>query len=151
MRIILSICLGLMFSFGFSQDKIYDFPDKESVFIGGAGALQKYISENVEYPEKAIENNVEGKVFVAFVVEKDGTVTTINIERGVDELLNFEARRLVQNSSKMWVPGEMKGEVVRTRVRLPINFTIHADSDKKESTEPKNQEVIKVIVPTQVD
>lgn len=103
---------------------IIDFPDVEATFMGGAAAMQKWIAENVQYPQTAIEMNEQGKVYLSFVVEPDGSITNITIERGVSGDLDKEAKRLVRKMPK-WVPGEAKGKKARTRCRLPINFTLN--------------------------
>jgi len=103
---------------------IIEFPDVEATFLGGAAAMQKWIAENVQYPQTAIEMNEQGKVYLSFVVEPDGSITNITIERGVSGDLDKEAKRLVRKMPK-WAPGEAKGKKARTRCRLPINFTLN--------------------------
>ncbi len=103
---------------------IIDFPDVEATFMGGAAAMQKWIAENVQYPQTAIEMNEQGKVYLSFVVEPDGSISNIAIERGVSGDLDKEAKRLVRKMPK-WSPGEAKGKKARTRCRLPINFTLN--------------------------
>ncbi len=103
---------------------IIDFPDVEATFMGGAAAMQKWIAENVQYPQTAIEMNEEGKVYLSFVVEPDGSISNITIDRGVSSDLDKEAKRLVRKMPN-WSPGEAKGKKARTRCRLPINFTLN--------------------------
>lgn len=106
------------------EEEIIDFPDTEASFPGGAAALQKWISEKVQYPQTSIEMNEQGKVYLSFVVEPDGSITNIAVERGVSNDLDKEAKRVVRAMPK-WSPGEAKGKKVRTRCRLPINFTLN--------------------------
>lgn len=106
------------------EEEIIDFPDVEASFPGGAAALQKWIGENVQYPQTSIEMNEQGKVYLSFVVEPDGSITNIAVERGVSNDLDKEAKRVVRKMPK-WAPGEAKGKKVRTRCRLPINFTLN--------------------------
>ncbi len=104
--------------------EIVDFPDVEATFPGGAAAMKKWIQENVQYPEISKELGDQGRVYVTFVVEPDGTITGIDVMRGgLTEELNREAKRLVRNMPK-WEAGEVKGEKVRARCRLPITFTL---------------------------
>ncbi len=103
---------------------VIDFPDVEATFIGGAAAMQKWIAENVQYPQASIQMNEQGKVYLSFVVELDGSISNIAIERGVSGDLDKEAKRLVRKMPK-WSPGEAKGKKARTRCRLPINFTLN--------------------------
>lgn len=105
------------------EAEIIDFPDVEAEFPGGAAELQKWINANVQYPETAIEMEDQGKVYLSFVVEPDGSITNIAIERGVTKELDREAKRVVRKMPK-WNPGEAGGRKVRTRCRLPIVFTL---------------------------
>lgn len=107
-------------------EEVIDFPDKEAQFPGGTGELQKYIMENVKYPTEALEKGIQGRVYLSFIVEKDGSLSQIKVERGVSEELDREAKRVVR-AMPNWEPGEAAGMVVRTRCRLPIAFVL---SDK---------------------
>lgn len=104
-------------------EEIIEFPDVEASFPGGAAALKQFIRDNVVYPEMAMEMNEQGKVYLSFVVEKDGSITNIKVERGVSSDLDREAKRVVRSMPK-WVPGETKGKSVRTKCSLPIVFVI---------------------------
>lgn len=105
------------------EEEIIEFPDLEATFPGGVLEMKKWISQNVTYPDISIEMNEQGKVYVSFIVEKDGRITNIEIQRGVSDDLNKEAKRVVRNMPS-WNPGETKGERVRTKCSLPINFEI---------------------------
>lgn len=102
---------------------IVDYPDQEAVFPGGMAAMQKFLAENVKYPEVSMEMGDQGKVFVEFVVDRDGSITQVKVLRGVSREIDTEARRVVRTMPK-WAPGEANGEPVRTRCRIPINFTL---------------------------
>lgn len=104
-------------------EEIIEFPDVEAAFPGGAAALKQFIRDNVVYPEMAMEMNEQGKVYLSFVVEKDGSISNIKVERGVSADLDREAKRVVR-SMPNWVPGEQKGKSVRTKCSLPIVFVI---------------------------
>lgn len=104
-------------------EDILENVDKEASFVGGFNELTKYIFSNINYPQEAIEFNEQGKVYLSFVVEKDGSISNIVVERGVSNTLDREAKRIV-NSFPNWVAGEIKMQKVRTRVRLPINFVL---------------------------
>ena len=103
--------------------EIVEFPDVEASFVGGAAAMKKWIQENVVYPEISRELGDQGRVYVSFVVEQDGTITGIDIPRSLTTELDREAKRLVREMPK-WTPGSVKGENVRSRCRLPITFTL---------------------------
>ena len=102
---------------------IVDYPDKEAEFPGGAAAMKQFLADNIKYPEIAMEMGDQGKVFIEFVVEKDGSITQIKILRGVSREIDLEAKRVVRDMPK-WTPAESKGESVRARCRIPINFIL---------------------------
>ncbi len=106
------------------EQPIIDFPDVEASFLGGAAAMQRWIAENVIYPQSSIEMNEQGRVYLSFVVESDGSLSNIEIERGVSQDLDKEAKRLIRKMPN-WEAGEAKGKKARTRCRLPINFTLN--------------------------
>ena len=103
---------------------VVDFPDVEAKFPGGAAAMMKWINDNVKYPQTSIEMNEQGRVFLQFIVEKDGSITNVKVDRGVSLDLDREAKRVIRNMPK-WVPGEIGGRSIRARCRLPINFQLN--------------------------
>jgi protein TonB len=105
------------------EEEVIEFPDVEAEFIGGPQALMKYIVTNIQYPSTSIEMNEQGKVYLSFVVEPDGSITNVVVERGVSPDLDREAKRVVRSMPK-WKPGESKAKKSRTRCRLPINFQL---------------------------
>jgi protein TonB len=92
-------------------------------FPGGQLALRTFIAQSIKYPVIAQENGIQGKVFINFVVEKDGTVTKATVFRGVDPSLDKEALRVV-NSLPRWKPGKQGGKPVRVSYTVPINFQL---------------------------
>ena len=90
----------------------------------GFSALTKYLQDNVEYPTMAKEYDITGKVFVQFVVEKNGKVTNVKLQRGVDKSLDEEALRVVK-SFPDWNPGKQRGKAVRVYFTVPINFNLN--------------------------
>lgn len=105
------------------EAEIIDFPDVEATFPGGAAEMQKWINSNVQYPQTSIEMNEQGRVYLSFVVEPDGEISNVEVERGVSADLDKEAKRVVRKMPK-WTAGEAGGKKVRTRCRLPIIFTL---------------------------
>lgn len=105
------------------QAEIVDFPEVDAAFPGGAAAMTKWIQENVVYPEISRELGDQGRVYVSFVVETDGSISGVDVLRSVTPELDKEAKRLVR-SMPAWQPGEVKGDKVRARCRLPITFTL---------------------------
>lgn len=87
------------------------------------GNVSKWIAKNVKYPVLAMENGIQGKVFIQFVIERDGSITDVKVARGVDASLDKEAVRVVQSMPK-WKPGKQRGKPVRVAYTLPINFQL---------------------------
>lgn len=106
-------------TFSFASDK--DGLIKKASFPGGNEALASYLQANVKYPESAVKNNEIGKVFVSFVVETDGSIQNVKVEKGVTNALDEEAMRVVRNMPK-WTPAMKDGKEVRTALTLPIVF-----------------------------
>lgn len=98
-------------------DQLPKFPD------GGNPAFAKYLSQNIKYPQIAKENNIEGRVLVSFIVEKDGTLTDIKVLRDIGYSCGEEALRVLKTSPK-WVPGIQDGKAVRVAYTCPIAFNI---------------------------
>ena len=104
-------------------DRIYTEPEQMPQFPGGLDGLMEYLSTNIVYPPVAAEKNIQGKVLVQFVVEKDGSVGEIKILRSVDINLDYEAIRLCKGMPK-FEPGLVNGQPVRVWYTLPINFKL---------------------------
>ena len=92
-------------------------------FKGGKQGLVKYLSENIRYPESARRKNIEGKVFVSFVVGSDGKVKDCKIAKSVSSELDKEALRVIKRMPK-WKPGEQHGKPIPVSYTLPINFKL---------------------------
>ena len=90
--------------------------------------LQSWVYKYLKYPPAAIQQNLQGQVLVSFIVEKDGTVTNVAVEHGVDDLLDEEAVRVIEISPK-WIPGQIKGNKVRTRIVVPVEFRLSSKWD----------------------
>ena len=87
------------------------------------GSPGEWVSRNIKYPEKAWKEKRTGKVYVQFIIEKDGTVTNVRIVRSVDAELDQEAVRVV-SSMPRWTPGKQRGKPVRVSFTLPIDFQL---------------------------
>ena len=93
-------------------------------FPGGDAALMKFISDNVRYPAIAQENGIQGRAICQFTVEKDGSISDIQIVRSAgDETLDKEAKRVIKSMPK-WSPGKQRGKAVRVSYTIPINFRL---------------------------
>jgi len=115
---------------GYSNDPIVPVEKEPEVFVeempafpGGDGELLKFLSANIKYPQDAINNNVEGRVVVRFVVSADGTVKRLEIMKGVDPLLDREAMRVVSLLPK-WKPGKQNGQPVPVWFFVPVTFQL---------------------------
>lgn len=106
-----------------AEEKILDFAPVEPEFIGGEAAMQAWIADHIEYPPLAAEMGQEGKVYVQFVVNKNGSIEQVQIRQGVSDALDAEAKRVVKKMPK-WKPGENAGKPVRVRFTLPIHFRL---------------------------
>lgn len=107
----------------FDDGRIDPLPKIDAKYDGGYVAMMNKINSVQDYPDIDVELGNQGTVNVSFIVEKDGSITGIKIDRGVSETLDREAVRIVQSFPK-WIPGEDSYGVVRTRVRLPIKFLL---------------------------
>ena len=105
------------------EEEIFLVVEEDAEFPGGLEALSKYLSENIKYPQLAKENNIEGRVFVSFVVEKDGRVGNIKILRDIGGGCGAEAVRVVKSMPR-WKPGKQRGKPVRSQFNLPVNFSL---------------------------
>ncbi len=110
---------------GKSDNKLYDLGTVQSVpeFVGGQKALAKYLKSNLKYPLSAQENNVQGKVYISFVVNKNGGLTDLKIIKGIGNGCDEEAMRVLK-SSPAWKPGMNDNKAVRTSYTLPITFQL---------------------------
>ncbi len=105
------------------KDSIYQIPEKQPVPPGGMMGLRYYLAKNIKYPQEAVTNDVQGKVYVRFVVNKKGLIENVQVLRGVHPLLDKEALRVVKNMPK-WKPGEQAGRPVSVWFTVPIVFVL---------------------------
>lgn len=105
-------------------DRVYVFVDKKPQFPGGDVALMRFLSKNIVYPSIAQEMGIQGKVFVEFVVNKNGDIINITILKGVDRSLDAEALRVVKKMPQ-WEAGSQNGKTVNVSYRLPISFRLN--------------------------
>ncbi|MDE6198727.1 MAG: energy transducer TonB [Muribaculaceae bacterium] len=105
------------------ETKVFTSVEQMPQFPGGEGELLKWISTHIKYPTIAMENNVQGKVVVQFVVTRDGSIGEVKVARGKDPDLDKEAVRVVKTLPK-FIPGKMNGQAVNVWYTLPINFKL---------------------------
>lgn len=92
-------------------------------FPGGEFDFNRYLARNIRYPAKDRENNIQGKVTLSFVIDKDGTVTDVKILRSVSDGIDNEALRVLKNSPK-WIPGTAYGSPAKIKYSVPISFAL---------------------------
>ncbi len=101
--------------------KVYTIVEVNPEFPGGYPALVKYLKENIKYPKQAIDNNIEGKVYLTFKVGTTGDISDIQLKRGIGGGCDEEAMRVAKTMPK-WNPGKQQGKAVIVQFNLPINF-----------------------------
>ena len=104
--------------------------EQKPVFPGGQKALMEFLKSNLVYPKAAQDSSIQGRVIVKFTVEKDGSITDVEVVRGVHPALDEEAVRVVSMMPK-WKPGTQMGDTVRTKFTLPVLFKINQEESKK--------------------
>ena len=105
------------------ETKVFDVVEQMPEFPGGQAALLKWISDNIKYPAIAEENGIQGRVVCTFVVERDGSVTDVQVARSIDPSLDKEAVRVLKKMPK-WIPGKQNGSAVRVKYTLPVTFRL---------------------------
>jgi len=110
---------------------IFTIVEKSPVFPGGEVALFKFIQDNIKYPLIAVENGIQGRTFCEFVVNKDGSVSDIAIIRPLNQYLDREAVRVLKMLPK-FIPGEQRGQAVRVKYSMPVQFTLKTDENGKK-------------------
>ncbi len=103
--------------------EVYQIVEEMPEFPGGMQKLMEFISNNIQYPQLAREKGVQGRVFVSFIVEPDGSISNANTTQGIGGGCDEEAVRVVKSMPK-WKPGKQKGQTIRVAYQLPINFRL---------------------------
>lgn len=103
--------------------EVYDAPEVLPEFPGGEGEMMKFLAKNIKYPTLAQEAGIQGRITMRMIVEKDGTVSNIEVLKGVDENLDKEAIRVLKLMPQ-FTPGKNKGEPVRVSYKIPIQFRL---------------------------
>ena len=109
-----------------NDDRIYTFVEQKPEFPGGEKALLQYLANNIKYPAEAREEGFEGKMFLEFVVEKDGSISNIKNRRSKTDtasVMDKEYLRVIQNMPK-WTAGKQNGKAVRVRYILPVQICL---------------------------
>lgn len=105
------------------EAEIFTIVEDQPAFPGGESALFEYLRNNISYPQMAKESNIQGTVFVTFVVEPDGFISNVKVLRGIGGGCDNEAIRVVKKMPR-WSPGKQRGKPVRVQFNLPIKFVL---------------------------
>ena len=105
------------------EEEIFTIVEQMPEFPGGTEKLFKYLGKNIEYPPMAKDAGIKGKVYVTFVVERDGSITDVRVLRGIGGGCDEEAIRVVSGMPN-WKPGKQRGKPVRVQYNLPVRFTL---------------------------
>lgn len=107
-----------------SNESFFTVVEEMPRFPGGHSALMAFLNKQIRYPQLAVDYGLYGRVFVQFVVSKNGEITNIKVVKGVHDSLDNEAIRVVKKMPK-WIPGEQRGKKVAVQFSLPISFTLN--------------------------
>ena len=105
------------------EQEIFQIVEEMPAYPGGDQKLMEYVAKNIKYPQIARETGIQGRVFVGFVVEPDGSVSNVKVLRGIGGGCDEEAMRVVKSLPK-WKPGKQRGKAVRVSYMLPVNFKL---------------------------
>ena len=105
------------------EQEIFQIVEEMPAFPGGEKALLEYVFKNIKYPQIARETGIQGRVFVGFVVEPDGSVSNVKILRGIGGGCDEEAMRVIKSLAK-WKPGKQRGKAVRVSYQIPVVFKL---------------------------
>ena len=122
----LFVILAAVMSLLFPQTAMSDpLPDNivGAQFPGGTEQLIKFLSENIKYPVECEASGITGRVVVGFVVEKDGKVTQVKLDRSSDPAFNMEAYKVMKKMPR-WIPGKVGDEPITVKYKLPITFRL---------------------------
>jgi TonB family protein len=115
-----------------SNDSIYQIVDEMPQFPGGEKAMMEYVAKNVKYPQEAKDKEIQGRVFVSFVIEKDGSVNEVKVLRSIGGGCDEEAVRVVKAMPK-WKPGKQDGKPVRVSYMMPFFFKLEESKQNSNS------------------
>jgi protein TonB len=110
------------------DDEVFVVVEEQAEFPGGLDSMYAYIVKNLKYPELAKEKGIEGRVFVNFIIEKDGSISNVKILRGIGGGCEEAAVEMIKNMPK-WKPAKQRGKPVRCQFNLPIKFELPKDKE----------------------
>jgi len=135
--VILLICVSQLKAQDHSSEKgkqnpdgSYSVIDQTATLPNGIKSLYAYISENIKYPKQARKSGVEGRVFIEFVIDKNGQMSKYKVLKGIGSGCDEEALRVLALFPDRWSPGKHEGKVVNQKIVLPISFKLGKNTDK---------------------
>lgn len=127
---LLSICTLITFTSGAQGQKsrgkgnqVFTTVEHPAIFPGGDVAFSAYLVKSIRYPQDAKSSQIRGKVFVNFIVERNGSLSRVKVVKGIGYGCDEEAMRVIKASPK-WIPAKQKGSIVRQQFTVPIKFSI---------------------------
>ncbi len=105
------------------EQEIFQIVEEMPTFPGGEAKLMEYVAKNIKYPQIARETGIQGRVFVGFVVEPDGSISNVKLLRGIGGGCDEEAMRVIKSLPK-WKPGKQRGKAVRVSYQIPVFFKL---------------------------
>ena len=105
------------------EQEIFQIVEEMPAFPGGEGKLLEYVATHIKYPQIARETGIQGRVFVGFVVEPDGSISNVKLLRGIGGGCDEEAMRVIKSLPK-WKPGKQRGKAVRVSYQIPVLFKL---------------------------
>ena len=107
-----------------NNEKVYQVVEQQPEYPGGMAELMRFLSRNTKYPDECRKNNIQGKSYIGFIVDKNGTIRDVSVVKtSGNDLLDAEAIRVVK-SMPAWIPGKQGGEAVNVRYTLPVNYRL---------------------------
>ncbi len=103
--------------------QVFQVVEQAARFPGGFDKMNKFLSDNIKYPEKARKDNVQGRVMLSFIIETDGSISDVKVLRGIGKECDAEAVRVIKSMPK-WEPAKNKGKKVRQEFVLPVTFSL---------------------------
>ena len=116
------------------EEEIFTVVETQPQFPGGEDSLYNFIYSNLRYPQEAIDNGIEGNVYITFVIEKDGSITNIKILRDIGYGCGAEVVRVLKMMPK-WIPGSQRGKPVKGQFNIPIKFELKDEDNAKHTDE----------------
>ena len=107
----------------FEEQEVYQIVEQMPSFPGGERKLSEFIANSIQYPQEAQKTGIQGRVFVSFIVEPDGSVSNVKVQQGIGGGCDQEAIRVIKSMPK-WTPGKQKGDAVRVKYTMPVTFRL---------------------------